>query len=234
MNVYFNCPETRTPIFSETSPVPLEILNDPSEQVSSTICFSCTGSGFLGGEVGKPALFEIFCKDENGRPAEVEENKIKAFMAQPGKKNEMRMNLVSKGCWKADFTPRQDGEWQIIVEYGKEIAFQKTAVFAGRAEGTHCQVLRPPNRVQVGVPSSFQLQGQDRMGNAVKFGGEKFTCAVAGPPGATNCIGGFTILDEANGFYTVKFTCNVKGKYEFSIKLRDREVNGSPVELTAQ
>jgi len=133
---------------------------------------------------------------------------------------------VSRGCWKADYTPKQDGQWILLIEYKGDEAFKRSMEFHPRAEGSHTTVVRPPSRVKVGEPSSFQLQARDRMGNALGFGGEKFECSVSGPPSG---VAGFTITDHANGTYVVKFTLKVAGEFEFGIKLRGREVDGSPV-----
>jgi len=68
------------------------------------------------------------------------------------------------------------------------------------------------------------------MGHDLNYGGQKFDCAVSGPPKG---VQGLVIRDETDGKYTTRFTLIAPGSYKFFVKLGGVPIVGSPFVVTA-
>jgi len=226
MNIWVDKDTSRRALYPEDNPISLDVMSEFTESVGRSINFSCTGAGFNGGEVLKPCTFKIFCKDDNHRSVEIPKEKLKVNLSQPGKVIPATITEVSDGCFTSSFTPQQDGEWKIEILYQGQIVVTNKMVITGRTEGGQCIIQKAPRQVKTNVPSSFIMQARDRMGEVMSSGGEVFKTSVAGPPGG---IKDFKVRDEANGTYVVSFTFTKPGEFEFTISLRNKQVDGSPL-----
>jgi len=229
MNVWIDCDKERRPLYAETSPIPLYVEGDElTESVQRNISFSVSGHGFNGGEVCKPLSFKIFTKDDSQLPVEIALEKLKVNLSQPGKIFPVNVEEVSKGCFNASYTPQQDGEWKVVITYqGQDVVEHKMNI-TGKSEGSQCIVTKAPKQVKINTPSHFIMQARDRMGAVMATGGEVFKSSVSGPPdGCTN----FMVKDLSNGTYEVHFTLTKVGDYDFTINLRGKAVDGSPVNV---
>jgi len=155
-----------------------------------------------------------------------QKKKLKVNLSQPGKVMPATITEVSDGCFTSSFTPQQDGEWKIEILYQGQIVVTNKMVITGRTEGGQCIIQKAPRQVKTNVPSSFIMQARDRMGEVMSSGGEVFKTSVAGPPGG---IKDFKVRDDANGTYVVSFTFTKPGEFEFTISLRNKQVDGSPL-----
>jgi len=227
MNIWIDIDRDRRPIYREDSPIPLLVVGELSTDfVGRGLNFSCGGDGFNGGEIGKTCHFKIWCKDDEKRPVDIDMEKLKVKVSQPGKIHPATLTEDCKGTFSASYKPEQDGEWKIEILYqGQEVVVTKMNI-TGRTEGNQCYILKPPRTVKINSPSQFVMQGRDRMGQVMTTGGETFKSAVAGPPGG---VKDFKVNDSGDGNYQVKFTLTVVGEYEFSVTLRGKHVDGSPL-----
>jgi len=159
---------------------------------------------------------------------DVDITKLKVNLSQPGKSFSATLNEVSNGCFTASYTPQQDGEWTVTVLFNGQTVVTNKMVITGKSEGGQCVIQRAPRSVKINTPSTFIMQARDRMGTIVTNGGEIFKTSVSGPPGG---IKDFRVMDEANGTYTVYYTFTKTGEYEFTITLRGKHVDGSPLSI---
>jgi len=229
MNVYIDCDKERRALYPEDSPIPLLVVGDElTESSLRNLNFTAAGTGFSGGEVLKPLLFKVFAKDDAQTPVEINIEKLKVVVSQPGKPNPLKVEEGTKGSYSATFIPPQDGEWKIVITYqGQDVLEHKFNV-TGKSEGSQCIITKAPKQVKINTPSSFQMQGRDKMGSVMTTGGEVFKSSVNGVPGG---VSGFVVKDLNNGTYDVCFTLTKPGDYDFSITLRGKQVDGSPVNV---
>lgn len=229
MNVWIDCEKERRPLYAEDSPIPLLVVGDgTTETVEANINVSARGAGFNGGEVGKPLNFQIFTKDDNQRPVDIDITKLKVTLSQPGKVFPATITEVSTGTFTATYTPQQDGEWKVVITFkGQDVVEHKFNI-TGATAGSQCVITRAPKTVKINTPSSFQMTARDRMGAVMTTGGEVFKSSVSGVPGG---VSDFKVKDLANGTYDVCFTLTKTGDYEFSITLRGKHVDGSPISV---
>jgi len=227
MNIWIDTDRDRRPIYSEETPIPLLVVGEfSSDQDLRDLNFACQGDGFSGGEVGKPCHFKIYCRDSERRPVDIDLSKLKVNLSQPGKAFPAQLSEDSKGCFSAMYKPEQDGEWKITITYQGQDVVVTTMNITGRTEGSQCYITKPPKAVKINTPSLFIMQARDRMGNVMSTGGETFKSSVAGPPGGMK---DFRVNDSGDGSYQVKFTLTVVGDYEFTVTLRGKNVDGSPL-----
>jgi len=209
-------------------PCPLYVdSGDFLEEVGEDMTIRASGAGFKGGEAGRPAVFQIKARDANGRPVELNIQKLKVWLFQPGKKLPATVTEIANGDYQATYTPQQDGEWKCEVCYGETTVAESTMVFTGKTEGNKTVVTKYPRQVRVNENATFTLQARDRMEQALSSGGETFKTSVAGPATA----GSMNMRDNMDGTYTCSFTLVKPGKYEFSVKLRNKDIDGSPLEI---
>jgi len=212
-------------------PVALKLIaGDPL--VQEELNFVLTGWGMHGGTIGKPLVFELNVKNGQGKPRDIDPQRLTAKLSQDLKKTPgYPEKSSSEGKYTLEFSPPGPGKWVIAVEYGGQEVCKASIELNYGIDPHHTEVVDPPTEVLVGKLSTFTIQAKGQDAQIINTGGEKFEVACSGPKGG---ISGLKVTDELTGKYTVKFTLMVAGQYKFFISLKGTDIKGVPISVVAK
>jgi len=216
-------------IYADNKCVPLEVIKGPT-LTETNIYFTASGHGFVGGQVGKESSFDIWAKDGAGAPQEIEDSLLHLIIGFGPKKIAGHVERIGVGHYNATYTPWGAGEFDVVVQYGDEAIIKKAITFTFGIDPSKTTIVNPPSQLSVGKQATFKIQAKSQMGANINYGGQKFDCAVSGPPKG---VQGLVVRDETNGTYTTRFTLITPGTYKFFVKLGNLPINGSPFVVTA-
>jgi len=207
------------------------VIKEPT-LTTEEIHFSAQGHGWHGGQVGKESTFEIFAKNPSGVLEDVpDDSQLKIVISMGIKTMTGFIQRLGVGHYQADYTPWGPGEFDVCVQYGKHEVIRKKITFTFGIDASKTCIVDPPAKVPVGKQSSFTIQAKSQMGHNLNYGGQKFDCAVSGPPKG---VTGLVVRDETNGTYTTRFTLITPGSYKFFVKLGGIPLFGTPFVVEAE
>jgi len=209
----------------------LKVIKEPT-LTTEEIHFTAQGHGWHGGQVGKESTFEIFAKNPQGELEDVpDESKLTICITHGIKTMTGFIQRMNVGHYQADYTPWGPGEFDVVVQYGKHEVIRKKITFTFGIDAAKTTIIGAPEKVTVGKQASFVIQAKSQMGHNINYGGQKFDCAVSGPPKG---VTGLVVRDETNGTYTTRFTLIAEGSYKFFVKLGGIPLAGTPFVIIAE
>jgi filamin len=229
----------------ETKPVaksPYHVnISKPKGYPDALQCYA-EGRGLKEADTATPAEFKIFARDSNGQPVTPPSNPFLVEITKPdGSDLPAQVKDNKDGTYTVTYNPTEVGKHEIVVglknpvapqywEHIKDSPFSVNVVPGTDADKTRVYGPGIEDGVQDNLPTHFNIEARDRLGNPIREGGDPFDVKIHGPKGEVPA----KITDNGDGTYRVDYAPEHAGNHRIDVTLRDKPVAKSPYNINVK
>jgi len=216
---------------SKVSPQTVTVSPNPSSDPSR-----CTldGSGIGTAVAGVRSEFFLTSYDRFGNLGAGNE-KFVATLSSGSEQVECEVEDLANGKYRFTYVCPKSGEYNLTVKLDDALVGNRTVTVkdAGVSDPTQSQLVGIDAVLdkKAGQLSAFTIQAKDKHGNDRSSGGENFQVVLIDAETSQVALEA-SVNDSNDGKYAVEYTVNKSGQYLLEVRLGDKLIGGSAVNVS--